>query len=281
MKEAPPSSSPSLRFSLVTVWFALFCDYFLLTVAVPIFPQLGKSDFQTGILFATKAILQVLSAPVVARYIDSYNLEPMILGLAIEALSTLVFAFTSNYWWWCVARAISGISSSMIISSGFLHIQRRHSGDNEGMGIAMSLVVTGIISGVTFGPPIGGLLYGFSHGLPFFFTFLLAALAMLQTVVLSRRLAAAGELSIAASAEAESAEVFRQKVRNLLSDKHVVVTLLALFCANGAISCLEATFGNFMQGQFGFSVFQVGMLYVIAAVPSVIGSKIAGGLGNK
>jgi MFS family permease len=70
-------------------------------------------------------MLQVLSAPVVARYIDAFNLEPLVLGLAVEAVSTLTFAFTDNYAWWCCARAISGIASSCIISSGFLHIQRR------------------------------------------------------------------------------------------------------------------------------------------------------------
>ena len=128
---SPPtstSSEVSTRFSLFVVWCALFCDYCLLTIAVPIFPQLGKSDFLTGFLFSTKAMLQVLSAPIVARYIDSYNLEPLIGGLMIEALSTLVFAFTENYTAWCIARAVSGISSSMIISSGFLHIQVRHRG---------------------------------------------------------------------------------------------------------------------------------------------------------
>ena len=36
-----------------------------------------------------------------------------------------------------------------------------------------------------------------------------------------------------------------------------------------------------MQDEFGFSVSEVGILYIIGAVPSVIGSKLAGGLGNK
>ena len=58
------------------------------------------------------------------------------------------------------------------------------------------------------------------------------------------------------------------------------MTLLALFSANAAISCLEATFGLYMQSQFEFSVPQVGLLYVVGAVPSVIGSKVAGPMGN-
>ncbi|GMH61045.1 hypothetical protein TrRE_jg10326 [Triparma retinervis] len=141
------------------LWFALFCDYCLMTVPIAIFPRLGKSDVMTGTLFSAKAMLQVISSPVVARYIDGYNLEPMILGLGIEMLSTLIFSLTSNYYFWFLARASSGVASSLIISSGFLHIQRVYP-SGASMGTAMSTVATGIILGVTAGPPIGGVLYG-------------------------------------------------------------------------------------------------------------------------
>jgi MFS family permease len=282
-QSTPGTKEVSKNFSLFTVWFALFCDYCLLTIAVPIFPQLGKSDFQTGLLFSTKAILQVLSAPIVARYIDGYELEPLVLGLLIQAVSTLVFAFTQDYYWWCLARGISGISSSMIISAGFLHIQRRWASDNEGMGVAMSVVTTGIITGVTFGPPIGGLLYGINHGLPFFFMIGLIACAGCTALTLFRRLAASSinNKLLSAAKEIDAPGVYRTKLFKLITDKHIVVTLLALFFANAAIACMEATFGNYMEDEFGFTVQQIGFLYVIAAAPSVIGSKIAGPLGNK
>jgi MFS family permease len=170
----------------------------------------------------------------------------------------------------------------MIISSGFLHIQRRYNNDQEGMGVAMSIVTTGIISGVTFGPPLGGLLYGIHTGLPFFLLVGLIVAAALQALALSRALAVATDFDIAiAAGEGETAAEFRTKLKKLLLDKNISVTLLALFCANGAIACLEATFGNYMEDTFGFTVSQIGMLYVIGAVPSVLGSKIAGGLGNK
>ena len=71
------------------------------------------------------------------------------------------------------------------------------------------------------------------------------------------------------------------QLTRLLLDPSISVTLLALFAANAAISCLEATFGLYMQSQFAFTVPQVGLLYVVGAVPSVIGSKVAGPMGNK
>ena len=72
---------------------------------------------------------------------------------------------------------MSGLSSSCIISSGFLHVQRRYSGDAEGTGVAMSFVATGIITGVTFGPPLGGFLYIVAPAAPFLFLIVLIGLA--------------------------------------------------------------------------------------------------------
>mmetsp|Transcript_15243 Transcript_15243/g.28444 ORF Transcript_15243/g.28444 Transcript_15243/m.28444 type:complete len:424 (-) Transcript_15243:63-1334(-) len=279
-KQLPENTSyASQNFSLLVVWFALFCDYCLLTLAVPIFPQLEKSEFETGVLFAMKAMTQILSSPMVARHVDAYNLEPLLLGLFVEALSTVTFAFTKSYPAWCFARAISGISSSCIISSGFLHVQRRFANDPEGMGRSMSLVATGIIMGVTFGPPLGGLLYGVSEPLPFLFLICLICLCALLTYMLSLRLPP--DIASKADAVQETNEEFKSKLKKLLLDPNITITLLSLFCANAAISCLEATFGLYMDKQFGFTVEQIGMLYVIGAVPSVIGSKIAGDLGNK
>merc|ERR1711871_1340075 len=161
------SCSRPLTFSLVVIWLSLFCDYVLMTLVIPIFPQLDRSETEIGSLFSAKAALQVLSAPLVARYIDSFELEPLIFGLFIEAVSNIVFSLTDNYWWWFGARAVQGIASSAILSSGFLHIQRVCGSDHDKIGTSMSIVTTGIISGVTVGPPLGGLLYSMSPATPF------------------------------------------------------------------------------------------------------------------
>ncbi|GMI44762.1 hypothetical protein TrCOL_g12021 [Triparma columacea] len=283
---SPPNTSPTLppvpnKHSLLVVWFALFCDYTLMTIPIAIFPQLGKSSIMTGALFSTKAILQIISSPFVARYIDNYNLEPMILGLMIESISTIIFSLTSNYYFWCIARAISGIASSLIISSGFLHIQRVYTTPTE-MGHAMSTVATGIILGVTAGPPLGGVMYGSWEPLPFVFMVGLLAVATGAANRLQYRKYGKGwgQGFEGGGGGNNDKEEFREKALALLSDANITVTLFSLFCANASISCLESTFGRYMNTQFGFTVEQTGLLYILGALPSVIGSKLAGGLGN-
>ena len=111
---------------------------------IPIFPTLGRSEIDTGILFGAKAGCQLLSAPVVAMFVDGFDLEPLIIGLTIEALSNIVFACTGDYYAWLGARALQGVASSAILSSGFLYVQRTYGTSNDKIGVAMSLVTTGI-----------------------------------------------------------------------------------------------------------------------------------------
>eukprot|EP00658_Telonema_sp_P-2_P011294 TRINITY_DN14287_c0_g1_i2.p1 TRINITY_DN14287_c0_g1~~TRINITY_DN14287_c0_g1_i2.p1 ORF type:complete len:176 (+),score=39.85 TRINITY_DN14287_c0_g1_i2:222-749(+) len=60
-----------------------------------------------------------------------------------------------------------------------------------------------------------------------------------------------------------------------------MVTLVALFAANAAISCLESTFGLFMEHEFHLSPGMVGLMYMPGAVASVLAAKFSGILGNK
>jgi DHA1 family multidrug resistance protein-like MFS transporter len=57
------------------------------------------------------------------------------------------------------------------------------------------------------------------------------------------------------------------------------VLLGALFTANAAISCLEATIGMFATRTLGLDTSAVGFLFMVTAIPSVTGAKLAGPLG--
>ena len=94
-------------------------------------------------MFSAKAAVQIFSAPLVATVVDDLGLVPLILGLAVEVVTTLVFAFTQDYATWFAARACQGVASACILSSGFLHVQRAYAGDGPALGSAMGTVTTG------------------------------------------------------------------------------------------------------------------------------------------
>lgn len=268
------------RFTLIVVWLALFADYILMTIVIPIFPVLQESEVSTGMLFSAKAALQIFSAPLVASAVDDHGLRPLMLGLAIEVASTLVFAFTQDYAIWFGARACQGLASACILSSGFLHVQRAYADDPPALGAAMGTVTTGIISGVVLGPPIGGILYGVSTALPFLLLASLLAIVLIMTVILSCMMSSAATVPAddPASPEGKRANAHSKAVK-LLADSRITVVLGALFVANAAISCLEATIGMYATRSLGLDTSDVGFLFMVTAIPSVIGAKLAGTLG--
>jgi predicted MFS family arabinose efflux permease len=204
------------------------------------------------------------------------------LGLAIEVASTLVFAFTQDYTIWFGARACQGFASACILSSGFLHVQLAYADDPPALGAAMGTVTTGIISGVVLGPPIGGILYGLSTSLPFVLLASLLAVVLVMATALSCRMRFAATASAGDSLQPTSPgkrDSTRGKAIRLLSDSRITVVLGALFAANAAISCLEATIGMYATRSLGLDTSDVGFLFMVTAIPSVIGAKLAGTLG--
>lgn len=258
-----------LSWSLTLVWLSFFCDYVLMTMAIPIFPLLGKSDFLTGALFSSKAVVQMLSSPFLAAVVDRHGKSMIVGGLAVEVFSLIVFACTFNYTTWLLARACSGVASAAIVSAGLAHVSRYYS-DREQRAVAMGLATTGIISGVCLGPLLGGLLYEIRPVLPFL---LLGAFEVLVGLLAWARLprlqALVGEVGDEAT------------VGEMLRCPEVQKPLGALTAANAAISCLEATVARYLFQTFGFNAGQVGALFLLVSVPSCLASGFAGPVGNR
>ena len=234
------------------------------TIVIPIFPVLQESEVRTAAMFSAKAAVQIVSAPLVATVVDTLGLPLLMLGLAVEVGSVLVFAFTRDYAIWFAARACQGLASACILSSGFLQVQRAYAGDGPALGRAMGTVTTGIISGVVLGPPIGGLLFGLSPALPFLLLAALLATVLLMSCGLRCALRSAPPTA-ASTPSSNAGGSTRAKAAGLLADRRVSVILGALFVANAAISCLEATIGMHATRSLRLDTTDVGLLFTVAA----------------
>mmetsp|Transcript_36538 Transcript_36538/g.73665 ORF Transcript_36538/g.73665 Transcript_36538/m.73665 type:complete len:522 (+) Transcript_36538:95-1660(+) len=258
-----------LTSSLIVVWLAFFCDYVLMTMVIPIFPLLNKSNMLIGALFAAKAMCQIAFSPLMARFVDRHEKSMIVCGLALEALSVSVFAFTSSYGVWFFARALSGVASAAIISAGLAHLNKRY-GDVERRAVAMGLATTGIVGGVCLGPLLGGALYEAFPSLPF------ALLAGLQILVAAYAVAALPKLEARKAAIAD-----RATIADMLREADVLRPLGALVAANAAISCLESTIARHLTYTFGLTTGQIGAMFLLVSVPSCVMSGFAGPLGNR
>mmetsp|Transcript_30502 Transcript_30502/g.87431 ORF Transcript_30502/g.87431 Transcript_30502/m.87431 type:complete len:403 (-) Transcript_30502:92-1300(-) len=258
---------------LGVVWMCLFCDYVLMTMAIPIFPLLHTSDFMTGLLFAAKAICQICCSPLLSGLIDRHGKAIIMLGLALEISTLLMFSVTFSYDVWMLARGLSGVASAALVSAGFAQLQRAFP-EQEERAMAMGLATTGIIAGVCLGPVFGGTLYELRPCLPF------ALLALLEAAVLAAVWLGLPQSSVGAVAEAEAGKTDGTTMVAMLKCREVAEVLGALMLANAAIACLESTTARYFMNTFDFTVGQVSLFYLFTSVPSCLVSGLAGPLAN-
>jgi DHA1 family tetracycline resistance protein-like MFS transporter len=139
-----------LGFALIVPLLAFFADSF------------GATAFQTGLLVASYAAMQMISAPILGRISDRFGRRPVFL---ISILGTfigfLILGFANSLWMLFTSRILSGLTAGNI-SVAQAYIADVTDEKNRARGMGMLGAAFGI--GFILGPAIGGTLsvYGFS-----------------------------------------------------------------------------------------------------------------------
>eukprot|EP00073_Rattus_norvegicus_P053105 XP_017455489.1 PREDICTED: chromaffin granule amine transporter isoform X2 [Rattus norvegicus] len=139
---------------------------------------LEEENVRIGILFASKALMQLLVNPFVGPLTNRIGYHiPMFVGFMIMFLSTLMFAFSGTYALLFVARTLQGIGSSFSSVAGLGMLASVYT-DNYERGRAMGIALGGLALGLLVGAPFGSVMYEFvGKSSPFL---ILAFLALLD-----------------------------------------------------------------------------------------------------
>uniref|UniRef100_A0A3Q3BG18 Solute carrier family 18 member A1 n=1 Tax=Kryptolebias marmoratus TaxID=37003 RepID=A0A3Q3BG18_KRYMA len=172
-------SRGSPRLVLVVVCVALLLDNMLLTVESSCLQDsvfLEKENVRVGLLFASKALVQLLVNPFVGPLTNRVGYHiPMFAGFIIMFVSTIMFAFSGTYALLFFARSLQGIGSSFSSVAGLGMLASVYTDDEE-RGVAMGVALGGLAMGVLIGAPFGSVMYDFvGKSAPFL---ILAFLAM-------------------------------------------------------------------------------------------------------
>ena len=216
------------------VLLLLFADYVLLTIVVPILPSLLPLESVTrrGILFGSKAAVQLIANPFAGLLVDRYGpRQPLLVGTLVLALSTAAWALAgADYSALLAARAVQGLGSTVVASAGMSLIARTHAAD-EARGEAIGVAQLGVGLGVVLGPTLGGALYAAcGPRAPFLGAAVLVALALVAQLCMPLALLPAGE----PDGHVGGAGGWRRAVRHAIavySDGHV--QLVCVRCAEG------------------------------------------------
>src|ERR1043165_1957356 len=104
---------------LVVLMIAAFIDMVGLLMILPLLPfyakSLGASGFVVGLLVASFAIAQIVSAPMWGRFSDRYGRRPALLvGLGASAFAYIIFAYANSLFLLFLSRIVQGAGGGTV-----------------------------------------------------------------------------------------------------------------------------------------------------------------------
>uniref|UniRef100_A0A8D0KUS5 Solute carrier family 18 member A1 n=1 Tax=Strix occidentalis caurina TaxID=311401 RepID=A0A8D0KUS5_STROC len=229
---------------------------------------LAKENVRVGLLFASKALVQLVVNPSVGLLTNRIGYHiPMFIGFIIMFISTVMFAFSGTYTLLFVARALQGVGSSFSSVAGLGMLASVYTDDFE-RGNAMGIALGGLALGVLIGAPFGSVMYEFvGKSSPFL---VLAFLALLD------------------GGEKPNGLMLQKKKKKKKSQKAATLERFSPFSPSGAlcfsnmgVAMLEPTLPIWMMQTMCSPKWQLGMAFLPASISYLIGTNLFGILANK
>jgi multidrug resistance protein len=255
---------------LACITTATFTDLVAYSVSVPVLPDLATrfhaSPTTIGLLFASFGLtLLIVSIPMGALSDRIGRKGPMMVGLALLAVSTLAFAYARSLPLLFAARLVQGAADGITWVVGFAMIADLY-GDDE-RGRAMGLAMAGSTLGIIIGPVLGGWLYELGGiRLPFLVVAAISVIDLAVFAIVAPRTRGSGESS---------------PMRRVLGHRPVAITTLVVIAGAGTIAMLEPVIPLVMKARAGLGPGAIGMLFGIAAVASTAMHPIYGRLSDR
>uniref|UniRef100_A0A665VTP3 Major facilitator superfamily (MFS) profile domain-containing protein n=2 Tax=Echeneis naucrates TaxID=173247 RepID=A0A665VTP3_ECHNA len=231
---------------------------------------LEEENVRVGLLFASKALVQLLVNPFVGPLTNRIGYHiPMFAGFIILFVSTIMFAFSGTYALLFFARSLQGIGSSFSSVAGLGMLASVYTDDEE-RGIAMGIALGGLAMGVLIGAPFGSVMYDFvGKSAPFL---ILAFLAVFDGAL---------QLCILQPSKISPGSVEGTPLLTLLKDPYILISAGSLCFANMGVAILEPTLPIWMMQTMCSPKWQLGMAFLPASVSYLIGTNLFGVLANK
>lgn len=242
----------------------LFTDMLLHGLAIPVLPLLPAVTEQgpaaTGVLFASYAVAMIIATLFSGRIVDRRGPKgPLVIGLLVLTIATLLFATGGPYWLLLVARFAQGIAGGLAWVAALSLIAATTGFDKRGqmMGIAMSTVTLGVL----VGPPLSGVLVdAFSSASPFLVA---AGVAVIDLILL---------LSLITGSPRQTDDTAGPFAVLRVPGSASIVATIAIGAA--VLAAVQPVLPVHLGGSTSSTM--IGVLFGIAALASIIANPIVG-----
>ncbi len=218
---------------LLNVGLIVLIDMLGFAIIIPLLTfyaaSFGATEFQTGLLVSSYALMQMISAPILGRLSDRFGRRPVFLiSIFGTFLGLLILGFANSLWMLFASRLLSGLTAGNI-SVAQAYIADITDEKNRARGMGMFGAAFGI--GFILGPAIGGMLSVYGFAVP---AFVAAALAFINLLTVYFWLP-----------ESLTAE----RRTELMNQKSADISINALFTALG-----RPLVGPLLWVRFGFAI---------------------------
>ncbi|KAG7154886.1 vesicular acetylcholine transporter-like [Homarus americanus] len=232
-------------------------------------------DTAIGVLFASKALIQLMINPISGTVIDRIGYDiPMTFGLVIMFFSTAIFACGRSYGVLFFARSLQGVGSAFADTSGLAMIADTYTEESErtkALGIALAFISFGCL----VAPPFGGTLYQLAgKEVPFL---ILAFVSLFDALMLRLVMRPIKDQQ----KEQGHTHVAGTPIYKLFMDPYILCCAGALMMSNVSLAFLEPTISLWMMDNMHVEEWQLGMIWLPAFFPHVAGVVLTVKLSRK
>ncbi len=142
---------------LVVLMFTAFVDMVGSTMILPLIPfyatRMGANGAMLGVILASYAVAQLVSAPGWGRFSDRYGRRPAILvGLLVSSAAYVVFAFTDTLPLLLISRFVQGVGGGTVgVLQAYVADSMRESDRAKSLGWLSAATSLGVVVGPAFG----------------------------------------------------------------------------------------------------------------------------------
>jgi DHA1 family tetracycline resistance protein-like MFS transporter len=255
------------RKSLFTIFTIILTDLIGFGIIIPLLPtlsdQLGIKGFWLGLLVASYAIAQFISAPILGNLSDRYGRKPiLIISKAGTVVAYIMFAFAGNFPILLLSRLIDGFTGGNITAAR-AYISDITTKENRSRGMAVIGISFGL--GFILGPALGGIFYaiGGSQTLP---ALVGAGLCLFSLILTQIFLDESHRDNKVIDHRPFSIKKFLEIFKHPIIQQILIVQFIVMTAMSG----FQTTLSFFTDSLFGFSPQDNSYLFVYLGVVSLV-----------
>jgi DHA1 family multidrug resistance protein-like MFS transporter len=171
-----------------TIAILIFSEFLMLlgmSLIWPVMPfiknDLHLSALDMGIMSSLYALTQFVTSPIIGRMSDKLGRKPILIGgLALFAVSEVLFALTNHLYMFDLSRIIGGLAAGMYMPTA--QALAADVTDHRQRAKVIGWLSAALSGGLILGPGLSGILANYGYKTPFWFAAGLGIAGMLATI---------------------------------------------------------------------------------------------------